>query len=68
MARSRKISRLHKKLGQIEKRLKEGTNLSAKNLYGFSDYTPYNAITGKRIMSRPILSDPQQKVHGSFHG
>ncbi len=49
----------------IERRL--DNEISTKNKYGFSDYTPYNAITSKEIISKSTITDPQTKMPGGYN-
>ena len=57
----RSVTRANKKLKQQEERL------DRKNIFGFSDYTPYNAITGNDLVSAGRVSDPEQKLPGGFN-
>ena len=63
LSKSSKIARRNRRR---ERRRED--RLDTKNTYGFTDYTPYNAITGNHIMSRATLSNAKQKVYGSFNG
>ena len=56
----RSVTRANKKKYQEEA-------LDRKNIFGFSDYTPYNAITGNDLMSAGRVSDPEQKLPAGFN-
>lgn len=66
MPKSRTVTRANKKFGRKLERLENET--SAKNICGFTDLTPYNALTGKDKISKATLTDCKQKVSGSFNG
>ncbi len=44
-----------------------GQSLGTKNASGHTDLTPYNAITGKDLMSVGRVTDPAQKLPGGFN-
>lgn len=55
--------RKRKKIAEekIEKKMSMQTN-------GYTDLTPYNAITGSDKISKATLSNVKKKVNGSFNG
>jgi len=59
--KSRKNDRAKKNARQKEERL------STQNAFGFTDLTPYNAINGKQVMSKPTLTDMKHEVPGGFN-
>ena len=56
----RSVTRANKKKYQEE-------TIKAKNINGYADYTPYNAITGNDLMSAGRVPDPEQKLPGGFN-
>lgn len=42
--------------------------ISTQNIYGFTDLTPFNAITGSDKISKATLTNCKQKASGSFNG
>ena len=61
MSRNRKRYREKRKQKKLEERLER------VNEYGFSDYTPYNALTGSEIISKSTITDPQMKMPGGYN-
>jgi len=63
--RGRKKQREKYKLMRQKERQEEG--VSGQNAFGFTDLTPYNAINGKQVMSKPTLTDMKHEVPGGFN-
>lgn len=51
---------------QLDETEKQNT-VSIKNKYGFSDYTPFNAITGSDVLSKGRVTCPKKKASGGFN-
>jgi len=64
--KDRKISRANKRRAE-NKRIDQEEAIKAKNINGYADYTPYNAITGNDLMSAGRVSDPEQKLPAGFN-
>ena len=48
-------------------KVKNEEGLSTKNASGYSDYTPFNALTGNEYISTGKVIDPKAKVPGGFN-
>ena len=48
-------------------KVKKEEGLSTKNASGYSDYTPFNALTGNEYISTGKVIDPKAKVPGGFN-
>ncbi len=62
---NRKKRRERQRANRRIKRKEE--RLDAKTMGGHTDLTPYNAITGKDLMSAGRVTNPAQKLPGGFN-
>lgn len=61
--KNRERQRANKKLKQAEKKIEIGTKDN-----GYSDLTPYNAVTGEDKISISIPTELKTRVRGNFNG
>ena len=63
MSKSSKIARKERR-----KQRKQDERIGVCNSEGYRDYTAYSALTGKEVISKSTLVNPQIRVDGSYNG
>ena len=64
----RKLRRRENRRKKWPKQQNEENFISTRNAEGYLDYTPFNTLTGKEVLSKTNIINPQKRVSGSYNG